>query len=323
MDIQSIQEPVKQEIITFNKKFRDSMKSNTPLLDRVTRYILKRKGKQIRPLLVLLTSKMLGEINESTYRAASLIELLHTASLVHDDVVDDSFQRRGVFSINALWKNKISVLVGDYLLARGLLLSVEHSEFDLLKIVSDSVKHMSEGELLQIEKARNYKVDEDVYFTIIRKKTASLISSCCACGAAAVSEDKINVEKMALFGEKVGMAFQIKDDIFDYDLYNKTGKPAALDLKEQKMTLPLIYFMNNASYMERRRIINIIKNKNAHKKNIQLLIKMVTEAGGIKYAEDKMTAFKKEAIEIISEMPENGAQKSLKHLIDFVIEREK
>ena len=253
MTVSEIKAPIENEMQEFELKFKASMKSSVPLLDKITRYIVKRKGKQLRPMFVFLAAKVCGEMNESTYRAASLIELLHTATLVHDDVVDDSNERRGFFSVNALWKNKIAVLVGDFLLSRGLLLSVDNKDFHLLGLVSNAVREMSEGELLQIEKARKLDIDEAVYFDIIRKKTASLIASCCACGAASVSSDEQVIEQMRAFGESVGIAFQIKDDLFDYGDGTNIGKPTGIDIKEKKMTLPLIYALNNASFFEKRK----------------------------------------------------------------------
>src|SRR3954470_7304910 len=252
----------------FEKKFRSSMKSSVPLLDRITHYIVKRKGKQMRPMFVFLTAGLCGEINERSHRAATLIELLHTATLVHDDVVDDSNERRGFFSINALWKNKIAVLVGDYLLSKGLLLSVNNNDHHLLKIVSEAVKIMSEGELLQIEKARKLDIKEEIYFEIIRQKTASLIASCCACGAASTGASEEVVSKMHQFGELIGIAFQIKDDLFDYGPDGKIGKPTGIDIKESKMTLPLIHVLTLASSSDRRRIINIVKNHNTNGKKV-------------------------------------------------------
>ena len=259
LSVATIKDEVKEEMTRFEKHFRKSMKTSIPLLDKIMQYIIKRKGKQMRPMFVFLTAKACGGIEESTYNAAALIELLHTATLVHDDVVDDANERRGFFSINALWKNKIAVLIGDYLLSRGLLMSVENEEFTLLKIVSTAVKEMSEGELLQIEKARKLDITEEVYFDIISKKTASLIASCCAAGAASTGKSDEEVEQMRLFGEKVGLAFQIKDDLFDYGLGVKIGKPTGIDIKERKMTLPLIYALNNADKKDKRRVINLVK----------------------------------------------------------------
>src|SRR5665213_447583 len=266
--ITEIKSPVAAEMELFEKKFRDSMKSSVPLLDKITQYIVRRKGKQLRPMFVFLSAKLCGEVNDSTYRAASLIELLHTATLVHDDVVDDSNERRGFFSVNALWKNKIAVLIGDYLLSKGLLLSLDNDDFHLLKLVSNAVREMSEGELLQIEKARKLDINEEVYFDIIRKKTASLISSCCACGAASVTTNEKTIEQMRAFGEAVGIAFQIKDDLFDYGDGSNIGKPTGIDIKEKKMTLPLIYTLNNASFWDKHKIINIVKNNNNDPKKV-------------------------------------------------------
>jgi octaprenyl-diphosphate synthase len=318
-----IKEPVKEHIVEFEKHFRASMKSNVPLLDRVTRFIVKRKGKQMRPLFVFLSAEIAGGVNESTYRGASLVELLHTATLVHDDVVDDSNERRGFFSINALWKNKISVLVGDYLLSKGLLLSLDNNDFELLKIVSDAVREMSEGELLQIEKARKLDVKEDIYYEIIRKKTASLIASCCACGAYSAGGDKSVTRQMKLFGEKVGMAFQIKDDLFDYQKANNTGKPTGIDIRDKKMTLPLIYLLNNSDRSGKRQIINTIKNHNTDPDKVSELIKKVIDAGGINYARDKMLKYREEALSILNTLPESPARKSMADLVIYTTERDK
>ncbi|NOX48851.1 MAG: polyprenyl synthetase family protein [Chlorobi bacterium] len=315
--------PVQAHLTVFEKKFRNSMKSSVPLLDIITRYIVKRKGKQMRPMFVFLSAKLMGEVNDSTFTAASLIELLHTATLVHDDVVDDSNKRRGFFSINALWKNKVAVLVGDYLLSRGLLLSLDNGEFDLLKIVSNATKEMSEGELLQIEKARKLDIEEDIYFEIIRKKTASLIASCCAAGASSVKAEKGQIEKMRHFGELTGIAFQIKDDLFDYEKSNATGKPAGIDIKEQKMTLPLIYLLNNTGFMEKRRIINIVKNHNNNPEKVALVIDKVNKSGGIEYAREKMKDYHNRAIQILDEFPDSPSKNSLKQLVSFTIERKK
>jgi octaprenyl-diphosphate synthase len=318
-----IKEPVKEHIVEFEKHFRASMKSNVPLLDRVTRFIVKRKGKQMRPLFVFLSAEIAGGVNESTYRGASLVELLHTATLVHDDVVDDSNERRGFFSINALWKNKISVLVGDYLLSKGLLLSLDNNDFELLKIVSDAVREMSEGELLQIEKARKLDVEEDIYYEIIRKKTASLIASCCACGAYSARGDKSVTRQMKFFGEKVGMAFQIKDDLFDYQKANNTGKPTGIDIRDKKMTLPLIYLLNNSDRSGKRQIINTIKNHNTDPDKVSELIKKVIDAGGINYARDKMLKYREEALSILNTLPESPARKSMADLVIYTTERDK
>ncbi|HPE57762.1 MAG TPA: polyprenyl synthetase family protein [Bacteroidales bacterium] len=321
--LNEIKKPIASHLDIFETKFRDSMKSNVALLDIITRYIIKRKGKQMRPMFVFLTADIVGEIKESTYTAASLIELLHTATLVHDDVVDDSNERRGFFSINALWKNKVAVLVGDYLLSKGLLLSLDNDEFELLKIVSAATREMSEGELLQIEKARKLDVDEAIYFEIIRKKTASLIASCCASGAASAGASPEVINKMKLFGEKVGIAFQIKDDLFDYESSNKTGKPNGIDIKEQKMTLPLINLLNNSSWSEKRKIVNIVKNHNTNPEKVKEVIDMVNKSGGIAYARQKMENYHNEAIDILSTFPESESKSALKNLVDFTIERKK
>lgn len=320
--LEEIKAPVHAELSIFEQKFKQSMKSQVPLLDRVTYYIVQRKGKQLRPLFVLLSAKLFGDIGEKTYRAASLVELLHTATLVHDDVVDDANKRRGFFSVNALWKNKIAVLVGDYLLSKGLLLSVENEHFDLLKIMSAAVKDMSEGELLQMEKARKLDIEESVYFDIIRKKTASLISSACQCGTASTTDDLEQIERSRLFGEKVGIAFQIKDDLFDYGKH-EIGKPKGIDIKERKMTLPLIYALNNASSSDRRYIKNIVKNKNDQAKKVDEVIQFVRDSGGIQYTEVAMNRYKDEAFEILKSFPDNAARKSLGALINYVVDRVK
>ncbi len=307
----------------FEGRFRSSMRSEVALLDKITRYIVKRKGKQMRPMFVFLTAKMLKDTNDSTYRAATLIELLHTATLVHDDVVDDAEKRRGFFSINALWKNKIAVLVGDYLLSRGLLLSIKHKDYHLLEITSNAVQEMSEGELLQIEKARKLDITEAVYFDIIRKKTASLIASCCASGAASVSQDKELIEKLRLFGETVGIAFQIRDDLFDYGSDENIGKPTGIDIKEKKMTLPLIHALSNCNRSEKRSVINTIKNHNTDEKRVAKVIELVQAKGGIDYAVSRMNEHRDRALELLSEFPENQAKQSLTDLVSFVIDRKK
>ena len=321
--VKQIKVPINEELTLFEKRFKESMKSDMALLDKITHYIIKRKGKQMRPMFVFLSAKMCGEVTDSTYTAASLIELLHTATLVHDDVVDDANERRGFFSINALWKNKIAVLVGDYLLSQGLLLSINNDQFTLLKIVSKAVKEMSEGELLQIEKARRLDITEDIYFDVIRKKTASLIAACCASGACSSQSDMAITDKMERFGELVGIAFQIKDDIFDYGTGEHIGKPTGIDIKEQKMTLPLIYTLNNVDRKQRRRIINTVKNHNKDKKRVQEVIDLVIAIGGIKYAEKRMHEFKEEALALLPEFPDNEAKKSLELLVNYSIERVK
>ncbi len=308
------------ELKIFENRFREAVRSPTPLLDRIMRYIVKRKGKQLRPMFVLLSAKLCGEIREPAYRAASLVELLHTATLVHDDVVDDSHERRGFFSVYALWKNKVSVLVGDYLLAKGLLMSLDHQDHKILTILSDAVRKMSEGELLQIEKARSLNLREDIYFEIIRNKTASLLASACSAGAWSTSNDDAVAEKMRLFGEKTGIAFQIKDDLFDYSSEN-IGKPTGNDIKEKKLTLPLIYSLNNTDRKTRREIIYIVKNKNLDKEMVRWVIDRVKEAGGIDYATSQMNAYKKEALDILHEFPANEARKGLEDLVLYVTDR--
>ena len=322
LSLKDIKAPIATEMEEFEKKFRSSMKTKVLLLDKIMSYIVKRKGKQMRPMFVFLSAGTCGNISESTYRGASLIELLHTATLVHDDVVDDSNYRRGFFSINALWKNKIAVLVGDYLLSRGLLLSVDNGDYDLLKIVSSAVKEMSEGELLQIEKARNLDITEEVYYEIIRQKTASLISSCCAVGASSVKGMNGSIEKMKLFGEKVGMAFQIKDDLFDYG-DEEIGKPLGIDIKEKKMTLPLIKALQEASWREKRKITGIIRNHSENSKKVREVIAFVKSSGGLEYANQVMKNYFNEAMAILDEFEDSEYKRSLKHLVQFTIERTK
>jgi octaprenyl-diphosphate synthase len=319
-----IKQPIMQEMELFEKKFYESMLSKVALLNRITYYIVNRKGKQMRPMFVFLTAKMLsdGTINERTYRGACVIELIHTATLVHDDVVDDSNRRRGFFSINALWKNKIAVLVGDYLLSKGLLLSIDHGDFDLLRIISVAVREMSEGELLQIEKARRLDITEDIYYEIIRQKTATLIAACCALGAKSVSDDEVQVENMRKFGELIGMAFQIKDDLFDYT-DEAIGKPTGIDIKEQKMTLPLIYALNHCSDKEKSWCINSIKNYNKNKKRVKEVIQFVKDKNGLAYAEQKMVQFQQEALLLIKDYPESVYKDSLTLMVNYVMERKK
>lgn len=322
MNLNEIKAPVDHHLQEFEKQFRNSMKSKVPLLDKITRYIVKRKGKQMRPLFVFFSAGLCGEISERTYRAASLIELLHTATLIHDDVVDDSNERRGFFSLNALWKNKISVLVGDYLLSRGLLLALDNDDFDLLKIVSRSVKQMSEGELLQLEKARNLDIKQDVYFEIIQKKTASLIASCFECGAASAGADKETQEKLRLMGEYTGIAFQIKDDLLDYSNGKDTGKPSGGDIRERKMTLPLIHLLDHSTFLEKRKIINIVKNHNQDPDKIAVLIDKVNQSGGIDYARQKMEENLQKAFDILNTLPDSPWRKSLRDLVQFTIDRQ-
>lgn len=322
LDLNSIRKPIAAELDLFEDKFKKAMQSKTPLLDRITHYIYKRKGKQMRPMFVFFSAQACGGITESTYRAASLVELLHTATLVHDDVVDDAYERRGFLSINAVWKNKIAVLVGDFLLARGLLLSVEHNELQVLKIVSDAVQQMSEGELLQIEKVRRLDIVEEVYYEIIRQKTASLIASCCAAGAASAGANESTVEKMRLFGENIGMAFQIKDDLFDFG-YDDVGKPVGIDIKEKKLTLPLIYALNNAEKSEKRYMINLVRNHNDEPEKVEEIIRFVRQTKGLQYAHEKMMAFQQKAFDILNEMPEHEAKTSLMALVRYTTERKK
>ena len=321
--LKEIKKPIEKEMMLFEEKFKKNMKSHVPLLDKIMHYIIKRKGKQMRPMFIFLTAKLHGEINDSTYRAASLIELLHTATLVHDDVVDDANIRRGFFSINALWKNKISVLVGDYLLSQGLMVSVENEEFELLKIVSNAVREMSQGELLQIEKSRKLDIKEDVYFEIIRQKTAALIAACCACGATSVKQNKDIIKKMYTFGEYIGIAFQMKDDLFDYENNLTIGKPVGIDIKEQKMTLPIIYTLNQVNQNEKNFIINVIKNHNTNEKKVAKVINVVRKNNGIEYTKQKMIKYKERALEVLKEFKNNEAKKSLELLVNHVIEREK
>jgi octaprenyl-diphosphate synthase len=308
------------ELKIFEKKFAEAVKSETALLDTIMKYIIKRKGKQLRPMFVLLSAKLHGEINESTYRAAALVELLHTATLVHDDVVDDSLERRSFFSINALWNKKIAVLVGDYLLSKGLLLATSNNDFQHLHILSDAVKQMSEGELLQLQKTRKLNLDEDIYFEIIRNKTASLLSSACAVGSFSTSKNEEVTAKMKLFGEKVGIAFQIKDDLFDYGK-DDIGKPTGNDIKEKKLTLPLIYTLNNTSGAAKRELIYIIKNENKNPKKVKYVIDAVKEAGGISYASQKMNAYRDEALEILYNFPDNEVRKTLEELVRYTTDR--
>lgn len=318
-----IKAPIRKELSLFEEKFKESMKSDVALLDKITHYIINRKGKQMRPMFVFLSAKTVGEVSEGAYTAASLIELLHTATLVHDDVVDDADERRGFWSINALWKNKIAVLVGDYLLSQGLLLSVDNKRFDMLRIVSKAVKAMSEGELLQIEKARRLDITEDVYFDVIQKKTASLVAACCASGAQSATDDESVIYKMEEFGNFVGIAFQIKDDIFDYGTGDKIGKPTGIDIKEQKMTLPLIYTLNNVDSATRKKIIRTVKRHNTDKQRVQEVVNLVVETGGIKYADKVMHEYKDKALDILEEFPESEAKESLKLLVNYSINREK
>ncbi len=311
---------IENELKTFESRFKEAVKSNAPLLDRIMQYVVKRKGKQLRPMFVFLSAKLCGPVTESTYRAASLVELLHTATLVHDDVVDDSAERRGFFSVYALWKTKASVLIGDYLLAKGLLLSLDNNDYKILHILSDAVRKMSEGELLQLEKARTLAIQEEVYYDIIRNKTASLLASACAAGAWSAGHDETKTGQLRHFGELAGMAFQIKDDLFDY-ASDKIGKPTGNDIKEKKLTLPLIYTLKNCDKETRREIIYIIKNKNTDTRLVKQVAEIVTRSGGIQYATDKMNEFYNRAKQILYSFPDNESRKGMEDLVNFVISR--
>lgn len=316
----SIQLLVKDELRAFEEKFREAVKSRVSLLDRIMQYIIKRKGKQVRPMFVFLSAKLFGPVTENTHRAAALVELLHTATLVHDDVVDESMERRGFFSINALWKNKVAVLVGDYLLSKGLLLSLKNNDFNTLKILSEAVEKMSEGELLQIEKTRKLNLSEDIYFEIITNKTASLLSSACAAGAWSTTQDHEKTELMRLFGEKAGIAFQIKDDLFDYGSAS-IGKPTGNDIKEKKLTLPLIYTLNSVDPAKKKELIYLLKNDNKQKKNVQYIIDEVVKAGGITYAEQMMNRYRDEAVALLHQFPQNEIRDGLESLVRYTTDR--
>ena len=320
--IKDIRKPISEELKYFEKYFRESMQSKVPLLMKITNYLVKNKGKQVRPMFIFLVAKMLDKVNKASYDAAAMIELLHTGTLVHDDVVDDSMVRRGFFSINALWKNKVAVLVGDFLLSRGFLLAIDNDRIDLLRILSHAVKVMSEGELLQIEKARKLDIKEELYYDIIRQKTASLIAASCASGAASVSKDKDLVDQLWTFGEKIGMAFQIKDDLFDYGESN-IGKPTGIDIKEKKMTLPLIYALSKAEKSKKNQIIRDIKNDSDNSKKVKQIIDYVKSSGGIEYAQEKMLQYRSEALEMLDQFPNNESKESLKQLVYFVTDRKK
>jgi len=315
-----IKAPIKEEIASFEDHFKATMKSDVALLDKVLYYIVQRKGKQVRPVFVFLCAKMCGPIVEKTYNAASLIELLHTASLVHDDVVDDSYERRGMFSINALWKNKIAVLIGDYMFSQGMLLALNNDALDIFKIISKAMTEIVEGELLQIEKARKLNIKEEIYYDIIRQKTATLIAASCSAGAASTSNDEVLIEKFRLFGEKIGIAFQIKDDLFDFG-FDNVGKPTGIDIKEKKMTLPLIYALNNADYSTRRKMMNIVKRHNEDKRKVAEVIDFVRNSGGMDYANTKMLEYQKEALDILETLAESASKTSLIDLVHFITER--
>ena len=321
--VEQLKRPILEEMELFEEKFSDAMSSKVALLNRITHYIVNRKGKQMRPMFVFFAAKLVSEqqqVNERTYRAASVIELIHTATLIHDDVVDDSDRRRSFFSINALWKNKIAVLVGDYLLSKGLLLCIDHKDFDLLDIISTAVREMSEGELLQIEKARNLSIDEATYYEVIRKKTASLIASCCALGASSVYADEAQIDVLRNFGEYIGMAFQIKDDLFDYG-EQKIGKPTGIDIKEQKMTLPLIYAFQQSSHKERRWMKKTIKKHNKNRKRVRELIEFVKDKGGLSYAISQMHYYRDQALSLIEPFPDSPTKDSLTRMVAYVIDR--
>lgn len=320
LNLADIKKPIAKEMEDFEQKFRASMKTKVLLLDKIMSYIVKRKGKQMRPMFVFLSAGTCGTISESTFRGASLIELLHTATLVHDDVVDEANYRRGFFSVNALWKNKVAVLVGDFLLSRGMMLALENKDFNLLSIVNDAVREMSEGELLQIEKSRKLDINEEIYYEIIRQKTASLIAACCGVGASSSGADEKTIQKMRLFGEKIGMAFQLKDDLFDYGEL-EIGKPVGIDIKEKKMTLPLIYALSKSGWLEKRKIISIIKNESDQPKRVKEVIAYVKRSGGIQYAVEKMHNYHREALAIMEEFPDSDYKRSLLQLVQFTIDR--
>ena len=324
MTVQEIRQTIEAELTEFERSFRQAMKTHVPLLDKIMHYIVKRKGKQMRPMFVFLSARLTGDINESTYRAASLVELLHTATLVHDDVIDDAMERRGFFSINALWKNKIAVLVGDFLLSRGLILSIENDEFRHLKIISTAVKEMSEGELLQMEKSRNLKYSEEDYYTIIRQKTASLIAACCEAGAASASQDEDAIDKMRRFGEHVGLAFQIKDDLFDYGVTaTDIGKPVGIDIQEKKVTLPLIHAFSQSTPQEKRKYLSLLKRKKKSRRQVDQIVTFVREKKGLEYARNKMQLHAQSAIQILHDFPEGEARDALQSLVEYTIQRKK
>lgn len=323
MSLDTIKQPVSEELLIFEGKFREAVQSHVPLLDKVTWYIVQRKGKQVRPMITLLSAKIFGSVNEASYTAAALIELIHTATLVHDDVVDDANMRRGFFSINALWKNKVAVLVGDFLLSQALLLTVRQKQYKMLEVINSAVREMAEGELLQMEKARRLDIEESVYYEIIRQKTASLIAAACCAGAVSTVDGNEELEaRMKLFGEKMGMAFQIRDDLFDFG-DDDVGKPLGIDIKEKKMTLPLIYALNNAGWLERHRIINIVKNQSHKSEKVAEVIRFVRESGGIEYTRQAMYRFRQEAFDILDTLPDNPSREAMRELLVYVTERKK
>lgn len=319
--LDAVKKYLEHDLKDYEGHFKNTMKTNAPLLDKIFHYIIKSKGKQIRPMFVFLSARLFGDTNAKTFTAASLVELLHTATLVHDDVVDESLQRRGFFSINALWKNKVAVLVGDYLFAQGLHISLDTGQYKMLHIVSQAVKSMAEGELIQLEKARRLDIDEAIYFNIIKKKTASLIAASCGLGTCSTIDDDTVIEKVKLLGENIGICFQIKDDLFDYGTSN-VGKPLGIDIKEKKMTLPLIYALNHAPFMVKRSMINIIKNKSEDQKKVKEVIEFVKQSGGLEYAIEKMNEYKAKSFELLQEFPQNEANEKLKILIDYVVSRD-
>lgn len=323
MSLDTIKQPVAEELLIFEGKFREAVQSHVPLLDKVTWYIVQRKGKQVRPMITLLSARIFGPVNEASYTAAALIELIHTATLVHDDVVDDANMRRGFFSINALWKNKVAVLVGDFLLSQALLLAVRQKQYKMLEVINSAVREMAEGELLQMEKARRLDIEESVYYEIIRQKTASLIAAACCAGAVSTVDGNEELEaRMKLFGEKMGMAFQIRDDLFDFG-DDDVGKPLGIDIKEKKMTLPLIYALNNAGWLERRRIINIVKNQSHKSEKVAEVIRFVRESGGIEYTRQAMYRFRQEAFDILDTLPDSPSREAMRELLVYVTERKK
>jgi octaprenyl-diphosphate synthase len=321
--IVKIQDEISDELKIFNENFSNSLKSNVSLLNIILKYVVKKKGKQMRPMFVFLTAKMFENFNENTYEAASLIELIHTATLVHDDIVDEAEKRRGFFTINKLWKNKIAVLIGDFLLSRALINAIQNEHFELLKHVSIAVKEMSEGELLQIEKSRKLDITEEIYYQIIKQKTASLIASCCACGAQSAQASKNDIETLRLFGEKVGMAFQIKDDLFDFGTYTKSGKPIGIDIKEKKITLPVILALKNTDKKTKKKILSLIKNHGNNSNKIQEVINFVINSEGINLAINKMNEFKNEAISLLENFDDNSAKEALVQLVEYTVKREK
>lgn len=319
--MEEIRNPIREEMKLFEKKFYELIKADVFLLDKITQFILKTKGKQMRPMLVFLCAKLVGEVNEKTYRGAAMIELIHTATLIHDDVVDDSHKRRGFFSINALWKNKIAVLVGDYLLSKSVILSTENHDFDILGVISKTIKEMSEGELLQLEKARKLDITEEIYYEVIRKKTASLIVACCEIGLISNPKNEVYLQKIRALGEAIGMAFQIKDDLLDYLKTNIIGKPSGNDIKEKKMTLPLIFALKSAENKVKKYHFDTLKNHNDNTQRVAELINFVKKEGGIDYAISVMENYRQKALEILNEFPNNEAKIALQKMINYITKR--